>query len=92
MINSGRFKMPKFNMGGLVSSMMMPTMPRVGYADGGEVTSPKSLRPMPLNIFGQDFGTVYAPEDVSSKLVKYSVARQNKSAGRKPDWMGRGRN
>lgn len=90
-INSGQFRMPKFNMGGLVSSMMSAG-PRLGYADGGEVSGPNNMRPLNLHLFGEEFNGLMAPEDVGSRLTKFAVARQNKSAGRKPEWLGRGRN
>jgi hypothetical protein len=89
-VNSGTFKMPRFNTGGLVSAMM-PSMPRLGFADGGEVLS-KSMQPLNLNLFGEEFSGLMAPEDVGARLTKFAVSRQNKSAGRKPAWVGRGRN
>ncbi len=91
-INSGRFKMPKFNMGGLVQSLM-PSMtgPRVAYAEGGAVTGGGSMRPIALSI-GEETFNMMAPEDVGERLTKFAVGRQNKSAGRKPAWVGRGRN
>lgn len=89
-INSGRFRMPKFNTGGLVSSMISPG-PRLAYADGGEVSSPQNLRPLALTLFGETFDGLLAPEDVGTRLTKFAVSRQNKSAGRKPAWLGRGK-
>lgn len=90
-INSGQFRMPRFNMGGLVSSMITGG-PRIGYADGGEVTSNANMRPLSLTLFGETFDGLLAPEDVGGRLTKFAVGRQNKSAGRKPAWVGRGRN
>lgn len=90
-INSGRFKMPRFNMGGLVSSMISP-QPRFAYADGGEVSaSAATLRPINVSIMGENF-PMFAPEEVGERLTKFAVARQTRSAGRKPSWLGRGRN
>jgi hypothetical protein len=85
-INSGSFTMPGFAMGGLIGAI-----PRAAYADGGEV-KPQALRPLNLNLFGEDFQGLLAPEDVGQRLGKYAVSRQNKSAGRKPAWVGRGKN
>lgn len=87
-INSGRFNMPRFALGGLVGSMAMP---RLAYAEGGEV-SQAQLRPLTLSLFGEEFSGLMAPEDVGQRLTKFAVSRQNKSAGRKPAWVGRGRN
>lgn len=89
-INNGTFRMPKFNMGGLVSGMN--PSPRFAYADGGEVRSPATMRPVNLSLFGQEFNGLLAPEDVGERLTKFAVARQTRSAGRKPAWLGRGRN
>lgn len=85
-INDGTFRMPRFSAGGLVNAV-----PRVAYATGGEVIPPK-LRPLSFSIFGEQFNGLMAPEDVGQRLTKFAVARQNKSAGRKPAWLGRGRN
>lgn len=90
-INSGRFRMPRFNVGGLVSSMINP-QPRFSYADGGEVSTAASLRPINLSLFGEEFNGLFAPEDVGERLAKFAVQRQTRSAGRKPAWLGRGRN
>jgi hypothetical protein len=90
-VNQGRFKMPKFNMGGLVSRMIAPS-PRFAYADGGEVSgSSATLRPINVSIMGENF-PMFAPEEVGDRLTKFAVARQTRSAGRKPSWLGRGRN
>lgn len=90
-INSGRFKMPRFNMGGLVSNMISP-MPRLAFAGGGEVAaSAATLRPINVSIMGENF-PMFAPEEVGDRITKFAVARQTRSAGRKPSWLGRGRN
>lgn len=86
-INEGRFTMPRFALGGLVSAV-----PRVAYAAGGEVKTTAAMRPLSLSIFGEQFSGMMAPEDVGDRLAKFAVERQNKSAGRKPAWLGRGRN
>lgn len=90
-INRGTFKMPRFNLGGLVSGMINPT-PRFAYAEGGEVRNPSSMRPINLQLFGEEFNGLLAPEDVGERLTKFAVSRQTRSAGRKPAWLGRGRN
>lgn len=87
-INSGQFTVPKFAMGGLISSMINAG-PRIGYADGGSIDGPASMQPLNLNLFGEVFQGLLAPEDVGVQLTKFAVARQNKSAGRKPAWVGR---
>jgi hypothetical protein len=90
-INSGRFKVPKFNAGGLVSSMIAPA-PRLAFAAGGPVGGSAALRPINLSLFGEQFEGLMAPEDVGERLTKFAVSRQNRSTGRKPAWVGRGRN
>jgi hypothetical protein len=88
-INRGTFKMPRFNAGGLVSSLM-GAVPRSGFADGGAVNAAGAMRPLSLTLMGETFSGLLAPEDVGERLTKFAVARQNKSAGRKPAWLGRG--
>lgn len=86
-INRGQFRVPKFAMGGLVTPG-----PRLAYAGGGQVSLPSSMRPLSLTIGGEVFDGLLAPDDVGSRMTKYAISRQNKSAGRKPAWVGRGRN
>ena len=83
-INEGRFKMPKFSMGGL--NMIAPA-PRSHFADGGQVST-GNLRPLNLSLFGQEFNGLLMPEDVAGRMTKFAIARQTRSAGRKPAWVG----
>jgi hypothetical protein len=90
-VNTGTFRLPGFNLGGLVSGMIGPT-PRLAYADGGEVRNPASMRPINLSLLGEQFNGLLAPEDVGERLTKFAISRQTRSTGRKPAWLGRGRN
>jgi phage-related protein len=91
-INNGTLRVPKFNIGGLISSSMASVVPRLGYASGGEIATPPALRPLSLTLFGEQFSGLLAPEDVGERLTKFAVAKGNRSAGRKPAWVGKGRN
>ena len=82
-VNSGRFKMPRFNMGGL--NMIAPSPGRSHFVDGGPV---KTGRPISLSIFGETFDGLTAPDDVADRLSRFAINRQVRSAGRKPSWVG----
>jgi len=83
-VNEGRFKMPKFSMGGL--NMISPTS-RIRYAEGGPVGG-SSMQPLNLSLFGEEFKGLMMPEDVAGRMTKFAIARQSRSAGRKPAWVG----
>lgn len=86
-INEGRFKVPKFNMGGL--NVIGPALPRTNYADGGPVNSTANLRPITLSVLGETFTGLLGPEDVVGRMTKFALARQARSGGRKPEWVGK---
>ena len=77
--------------GGLVERLqvMMPPIAPLGFADGGQVPALASnqLRPINLQIGPEVFGGLLAPEDVAEKLLRVAVARQVRSAGRKPGYV-----
>jgi hypothetical protein len=83
-INRGNFKMPKFSMGGL--NMVAPA-PRTHFAEGGSVRT-SGLQALNLSLFGEDFTGLLMPDDVADKMTKFAIARQTRSAGRKPNWIG----
>lgn len=81
-------RLPAFNMGGFVdgltsgmgvSPMAMGVMDGAGSGGGG--------RPIHLTIGDETF-EMSAPDDVAEKLQKYSMGRQVRSAGRRPNWYG----
>lgn len=89
-INSGRFKIPEFAFGGFIAPSPVRSM---AFAGGGEVRARGSaLQPLNLSIDGSTFEGLLMPEEVGSKLTKFAVSRQNRSAGRKPAWVGNRRN
>lgn len=82
-----RGSLPGFAMGGLVGAVgNMPSirLPDVGLAPalGGTRT------PINLNIFGETFENLLAPEDTAAKLARFARTRQLRSAGRSPYWRG----
>jgi hypothetical protein len=86
-INQGRLNFPAFASGGLVSPSpsLIPSLNDAGNPGGGGMT------PLSLTLFGETFENLMMPEDVAGRMTRFAIAKQNKSAGRKPDWVGRGR-
>lgn len=83
-VNAGRFNMPKFAFGGLMSPRAIPSFK---FAEGGLAqSSPSSV--LNLTLDGQSFEGLIMPEDVADRLTKFAVSRQVRSAGRKPSWIG----
>lgn len=85
-----------FSQGGLVDrlQLLMPPMPTLRFAEGGLVPAPagaSNLRPINLQIGSEMFAGMLAPEDVAQKLLRVSVNRQIRSAGRKPSYYGKGK-
>lgn len=91
-INSGRFKVPKFNTGGLVSAMqsglssMTPSFSMPGVPDASGNGS--SGRPLTLVLDGQSYTGLTAQEETARALEKLSTKATLRSAGRKPTWFG----
>lgn len=85
-INSGRFRVPGFALGGMAMVAPAPAF-RTHFADGGHVGG----RPLSLTIGGETFAGLIAPDDVADRLSKFATIRQVRSAGRKPSWVGRGK-
>jgi phage-related protein len=89
-INSGQFQLPNnFAFGGFIAPSPVR---RVAFADGGQVKTGGGLQPLNLTIGQDTFEGILMPEEVGNKLTKYAVSRQNRSAGRKPAWIGNRRN
>ena len=81
-----------FSQGGLVDRLqvMMPPMTPLRFADGGQIPAlapTGQLRPLNLQIGPELFAGLLAPEDVAQKLLRVAVARQVRSAGRKPGYV-----
>jgi hypothetical protein len=78
-----------FAQGGLVqaATAMLPPIPR--FAMGGPVVAGAGAggRPFTLQIGGEEFGGMTATDDAVSKLERYAVRQQVRSAGRKPQWF-----
>jgi len=83
-VNSGRFKMPQFAMGGL--NMIAPS-PSARFS-GEERPSASNMRPLDLTLFGETFEGLMMPDDVAGRMTKFAISRQTRSAGRKPSWVG----
>lgn len=68
----------------MLNNMMVPR-----FASGGMVQpSPAqtNMHPMTLQIGSDVFEGLLAPEHTASQLIRYSIGKQIKSAGRKPGW------
>lgn len=65
--------MPSFDLPEMIQGMM------------GSKAGP--TRVLNLNIDGQAFGDIIAPEDVAAKLLRFAQSRKVRSAGRKPSWF-----
>ena len=81
-----------FSQGGLVDRLqvMMPPITPLRFADGGQIPAlapTGQLRPLNLQIGPELFAGLLAPEDVAQKLLRVAVARQVRSAGRKPGYV-----
>ena len=87
-INSGKFRVPKFNVGGLVSGGIRSLAGRTRFADGGLATGGGNMRPLSLSLFGESFEGLLMPDNVADRMSKFAIARQTRSAGRKPGWVG----
>lgn len=87
---------PKFSTGGLVQGMSramqsisQPMVPR--FAEGGLVTqglaTPQPAgRPFTLQIGGQQFDGLTAPEDTAKRLIEFAQREDMKATGRQPLW------
>jgi hypothetical protein len=85
-INSGNFSLPRFATGGMVGIAPAPSFAGVDGSERGI-----ALQPLNLSLFGEEFKGLMMPEDVGRRMTKFAVAKQTRSAGRKPAWIGRGR-
>lgn len=90
-INAGRFRDGGLALavGGIAGSA--PASPARAYRDvAGD--GPASMSPLNLTLFGEQFDGLMMPEDVGRRLTKLAIKKQTSSAGRKPSWVGGGRN
>lgn len=91
-LNNGRINVRRFAEGGLAAATSLAS-PSVGYATSNDNASQGAgLRPLNLSILGETFEGLLMPESVAGRLTKFAIAKQNRSAGRKPSWVGRSRN
>lgn len=88
-INSMRLPQGGFSLGGLADginrSLAIPRFATGGLAALGPAAP--SLRPFNLNIGGETFSGLLAPEDVASSLMRYASHRSLCRAGAKPSWV-----
>lgn len=89
-INSGRFRMPKFALGGLVDnfnrSLMSMSFP--AFADGGVVEAQPVRTPITLVMpDGRRIGGLSATDDAVATIKKSAAIGQVASGGRKPSWV-----
>lgn len=87
-INSGRFRMPAFNMGGLVDGLMgaFPVPTPMRFAEGGSVPTRAQQRAIALTLPGGRTFNMSTDEDTASNLLRYATVSNMRSAGRKPGW------
>lgn len=88
-INSGTLDLSRiagFAVGGLVGGMA--GVGRPAYATASDERSGGASRILNLTIGDQSFSGLSAPEDVASRLERYAITQQTRSAGRKPGWRG----
>lgn len=70
--------------GGLISPFRLSAPSR--FAEGGLATAG---RPITLNLGGGEQFNVSATDEEATKIIKYAIKKQARSAGRKPTWVGR---
>jgi hypothetical protein len=70
-------------MGGMVNPVPVRGMK---FAGGGPVVS--SGRPLQLNLPGETINAT-VNDDEAGKLIRYTIRKQARSAGKKPNWVGR---
>lgn len=82
-----------FSIGGLVERLALDMPSPMRFATGGSVAAgnrPSSgMRPVNLH-FGNDTFRMMASEDVAESLTRLAIGQQLRSAGRKPQYFGRG--
>lgn len=90
-INSGSFNPIRgYAAGGLIGPT--PMSPAAAYAQGGDGKNNPALSPLNLSIFGEQFKGLMMPADVGRRLTKFAIEKQTTSGGRKPAWVGGGKN
>ena len=91
-INSGRFRDGglAFAAGGLAGPQI--ASPAAAHRAGDMAARTSGGTPLNLTLFGEQFPGLTMPEDVGRRLTKFAIKKQTSSAGRKPSWVGGGRN
>jgi hypothetical protein len=88
-INSMRIPSPAFALGGLVDRLSpVRSVPR--FAEGGAVAA-GARAAFTLQIGGESFGGLSAPQDTADKMVKFATVRSIRKSGARPNWYGNGR-
>ena len=91
MVNSGRYTLAqiadrlrasRFSSGGLVPAMNVPIR---HFAAGGPVTASPALRPVVINLNGEQF-SMQTSDDVLNRLGRAASKQRTRSAGAKPKW------
>jgi len=86
-INSLSFSgVQRFAEGGLVDipGTVQAAIPETAINDSGGISG----QPLTLQIGGETFDGLIAPEEVAGKLVKFAGRSKISRSGRKPSWIG----
>jgi hypothetical protein len=75
---------PGFAMGGLVAR---PAGAMPAFAGGGLVDTSAARTPLTLNLGGEVFEGLMAPDAVAAKLVEFAHGQNIRSGGTKPSWL-----
>lgn len=80
---------PSFSLGGLVDALSpMRSVPR--FAEGGSVSA-NQRSAFTLQIGGETFGGLSAPQDTAERMVQFATVRSIRKSGARPNWYGSGR-
>ena len=77
-------RIARLAMGGMVSPVPVRAMK---FAGGGPISGGGG-RPLTLNLPGESFQATVS-EDEAGKIIRYAVRKSARSAGKKPNWVGR---
>jgi hypothetical protein len=92
-INSGSLdpsQIMRFAAGGLVQRISLPSLGLSASGAGG-ASGRSADNVLNLTIGGESFEGLMMPEHVATRMTKFAIAQQNRSAGRKPAWVGGGK-
>jgi len=87
-INSMRFRVPRFNTGGIVDAISnaVPTLRPMRFAEGGQVSTRQAMRAIALTLPGGGVFDMQADDNTADRLVRYANVSTLRSAGRRPGW------